>query len=126
LRQALNPISNKIDKLSNDLKDDVNGLKDDVNDLKKDINAVKDDVNGLKDDMQNMKKSLEHIRRISSIVSRNVLIYHDYFNLNTRSFTIVRKVLVMTQPLRLCRSKMVTIPQNRQYVCFFYLTMVLV
>jgi hypothetical protein len=75
LRQALNPIDRKIDKLTKD----VNGLKNVMNGLKDELKDLKDDVKGLKNETQSMKKTQERIRRLSAIVSRNVLLYHYYF-----------------------------------------------
>ena len=65
LTNVTNDLNRKIDKLTNNMNDKIDKLTNDVDDLKTDI--------------QSLKKTQEYIKRLSAIVSRNVLLYYNYF-----------------------------------------------
>lgn len=89
LRQALDPMDRKMDKLTNDVqkltndiqtvKNEMQTVKNDIQTIKNHIQTVKNDIQTVQNDIQSMKQAQDHIRRISAIVSCNVLLYDNFF-----------------------------------------------
>ena len=71
-----NDLNRKIDKLTNNMNDKIDKLTNNMNDK---IDKLTNDVDDLKTDIQSLKKTQEHIKRLSAIVSRHVLLYYSYF-----------------------------------------------
>ena len=71
-----NNMNDKIDKLTNNMNDKIDKLTNNMNDK---IDKLTNDVDDLKTDIQSLKKTQEHIKRLSAIVSCNILLYYNYF-----------------------------------------------
>ena len=76
LTNVTNDLNRKIDKLTNNMNDKIDKLTNNMNDK---IDKLTNDVDDLKTDIQSLKKTQEYIKRLSAIVSRNVLLYYNYF-----------------------------------------------